>query len=460
MGRSVERCGRSHPFVRGRDGVVNRGGNKLWGRPFLAAQFPSEMRTPSLPAGLTPAIALAFAVVYLVWGSTYVANIIAIESIPPFVLIASRLLVAGTVLFGFAYARKNLVRRRRRGDGAGTWTWPTRRVWRNLALTAFLFLTVGLGAVVWAEQYIESGPTALLVALEPLAVVLVLWGFDRERPRWQAFVGIALGIAGTALLVGEDANFSGEGVAWGIAAIGVAIFAWAVGSVLTARLRLPEDRLSTAAYQMLLAGAFAVPLAGAMGDFAAFEWSAVTARSAWAWGFLVVFGSIIAYSAFLYLLKEVSPEKVATSTYVHPVVALTLGVLIRDEVVTLQTGLACVVLLTGVLFVNATGGGHGAKAETGHVLRRWRGRARPGQSERLAAFLESVVLPDMRAQAGNLDARLIRDPDDGSLLGVESHWADHDAIDRFAGKGWVPKRYDGQEGLVEDEGQEVRHLVI
>ena len=415
------------------------------------------MRTPSLPQGLTPAIALAFAVVYLVWGSTYVANIIAIETIPPFVLIASRLLVAGTVLLGLAYARQNL--RSRSGRHAGAWAWPTRREWRNLAATAFLFLTVGLGAVVWAEQYIESGPTALLVALEPLAVVLVLWGFDRRRPRWQAFVGIALGIAGTALLVGEDANFSGEGVGWGVAAIAVAIFAWAVGSVLTARLRLPEDRLSTAAYQMLLAGAFAVPLALAMGDFAAFEWSAVTARSVWAWGFLVVFGSIVAYSAFLYLLKEVSPEKVATSTYVHPVVALTLGVLIRDEVVTLQTGLACVVLLTGVLFVNATGG-HGAKAEVGHVVRRWRGRARPGQRERLAAFLESVVLPDMRAQAGNLDARLLRDPADGSLLGVESHWTDHAAIDRFAGKGRVPKRYAGQEELVEEEGQEVDHLVI
>ena len=417
------------------------------------------VRTPSLPRSLTPAVALAFAVVYVVWGSTYVANIIAIESIPPFVLIASRLLVAGAVLLCLAGLRQNVLRRRAVDRGEPTlprWTWPTRREWRNLALTAFLFLTVGLGAVVWAEQYIESGPTALLVALEPLAVVFVLWGFDRRRPRWQAFVGIALGIAGTALLVGEDANFSGERVGWGVAAIGVAIFAWAVGSVMTARVRLPADRLATAAFQMLLAGAFAVPLAFAMGDVADFEWAAVTARSAWAWGFLVVFGSIVAYSAFLYLLKEVSPEKVATSTYVHPVVALTLGVLIRDEVVTLQTGLACVVLLTGVLFVNATGG-HGAKAETGHVVRRWRGRARPGQSERLAAFLELVVLPDMRAQDGNLDARLVRDPVDGSLLGVESHWTDHAAIDRFAGKGRVPKRYEGQEGLVEEEGQEVVH---
>lgn len=404
------------------------------------------MRTPSLPRGLTPAIVVAFAIVYVVWGSTYVANIIAIETIPPFVLIASRLLVAGSVLLAFAWLR-------RRRD----WAWPTRREWGNLAVTAFLFLTVGLGAVVWAEQYIDSGPTALLVALEPLAVVLVLWGFDRRRPRWQAFFGIALGIAGTALLVGQDAAFAGEGVWWGVAAIVLAIFAWAVGSVLTSRVALPADRVSTSAFQMLLAGAFAVPLAYVLGDFAAFRWAALTAESAWAWSFLVVFGSIIAYSAFLYLLKEVSPEKVATSTYVHPVVALTLGVLVRGETVTVQTGLACLVLLAGVLFVNATGGSPAAKAEAGHVLRRWRGRARPGQSERLAAFLESVVLPDMRAQDGNLDARLLRDPADGSLLGVESRWSDHGAIDRFAGKGHVPKRYAGQETLIEDEGQVVTH---
>ena len=428
------------------------------------------MRLPlPLPRGLSPAIVAAFAVVYLVWGSTYVANIIAIESIPPFALVASRLLVAGAVLLGLSALRQlsrrsqNPSRRRAaaRAEAAPpVWSWPTRREWRNLAATAFLFLTVGLGAVVWAEQYIASGPTALLVALEPLAVVLVLWGFDRERPRWQAFAGIALGIAGTALLVGEDATFSGEGVGWGVAAILAAIFAWAVGSVLTARVRLPADRLSTAAYQMLIAGALAVPVAWATGDLAALDLGAVTRDSAWAWAYLVVFGSIVAYSAFLYLLKEVSPEKVATATYVHPVVALTLGVLIRGEVVTAQTVLACGVLLAGVLFVNATGGARGAaRGEAGHVLRRWRGRARPGQSERLAAFLEEVVLPDMRAHAGNLDARLVRDPADGSLLGVESRWADDAAVDRFAGRGRVPKRYAGQEELVEEEGQVVVHEV-
>ena len=404
---------------------------------------------------------VAFAIVYLVWGSTYVANIIAIETIEPFVLVVARLCLAGSILLGLAYVRTL----GSKVPEAKQWHWPTRREWRNLALTSFLFLTVGLGAVVWAEQYIESGTTALLVAAEPLLVVLVLWGFDRKRPRWQAFAGIALGILGTVVLVGQDIVIDGEGAWWGIAAIVIGITAWAFGSVLTSRVTLPQNQLQTAGYQMLLAGLMTVPFAWAVGDFAEFEWAAVSVRSWTAFGFLVVFGSIIAYSAFLYLLKNVSPEKVATSTYVHPVVALTLGVLFRDEVVTGQTLVACAILLTGVLFVNGNWGRRKRSAlvqprqsNAGAIKRVWKGRALPGRERELEAFIEEVVLPDMRAAAGNLAAALERVVDSGELV-VQSEWASGGAEEAYvAGDVARPKVYVGEEGLVDAASEVVRRL--
>lgn len=426
-----------------------------------------------LPKNLSPAVVLAFAIVYTVWGSTYFANLVAIETIPAFGLIVARLTVAGAILLLVARLRGGRAVVGKPGaaapDPATHWRWPTRREWRNLTLTAFLFLTVGLGAVVWAEHYIESGTTALLVAAEPLIVVLVLWGFDRRRPRWQAFLGIALGILGTLLLVGQDLVISGTNAWWGVGAILVGITAWAFGSVLTARLALPPNRVLTAGWQMLIAGSLALPLTLAFDSYAGFSLASVSERSWLAYGFLVVFGSIIAYSAFLFLLQRVSPEKVATSTYVHPVVALSLGVWLGDEVVTGQTLVACAVMLTGVLLINGRWGdveeGASAKpvvqprqANAGVVVRRWRGRARAGQEERLAAFLDEVVAPHMRSVDGNLDVRIERgDPAADAPFAVESHWRDEDAVTRYVDGADVarPRYYNGEEGLVEREGQEV-----
>jgi len=385
---------------------------------------------------------VAFAIVYVVWGSTYLANIVAIETIPPFVLIAARLGLAGVVLLGLSRFRE-------------TWTLPTRREWRNMAGTSFLFLTVGLGAVVWAEQYIESGTTALLVAAEPLLVVLVLWMFDRKRPRWQAFAGIALGILGTIVLVGQDIVIEGDGALLGIAAIAIGILAWAFGSVLTSRLKLPSNRMQTAGWQMLIGGALAIPVVLVTGDYTGFNLGDVSVRSAWAFGFLVVFGSIIAYSAFLYLLQHVSPEKVATSTYVHPVVAVTLGVLFRDEVLTGQTVIASVILLAGVFFVNGNWGRRKdsalvqpRQANNSAIVRTWRGQALPGRERELEDFIERVVLPDMRAAKGNLTAEIARANHES--LTITSQWADAEAEQAYvAGDVSRPKAYTGEEDLLD-----------
>lgn len=406
------------------------------------------------------ALFVAFGIVYIVWGSTYLANIIAIETIPPFTLIVARLLVAGLFLLSFA----KISARGKTGDKA--WTWPTRMQWCNLAITSFLFLTIGLGGIVWAEQYIESGTTALLVAAEPLLVVLVLWGYERKRPRWQAFVGVALGIIGTIVLVGQDIVIEGEGAWMGIVAIMVAILAWAFGSVLTSRLSLPQNRVQTAGLQMLIAGALSVPFVLGMGELDGFSIAEISQRSIIAYCFLVVFGSIIAYSAFLYLLQNVSPEKVASSTYVHPVVALSLGVLFRDEIVSNQTMVACGILLAGVLFVNGNWGRRKRsalvqprQANSPAIKRRWIGKAFPGKADDLETFIAEVVIPDMRATKGNLEAVVTRPFGKTSdTVAVESKWADESALGEFTkGEFNKPKFYKGQEGLIDSDAELVEN---
>jgi len=181
----------------------------------------------------------------------------------------------------------------------------------------------------------------------------------------------------------------------------------------------------------------------------------------------VVFGSIISYSAFLYLLQNVSPEKVATSTYVHPVVALSLGVLFRDEIVTSQTMIACAILLTGVLFVNGNWGRRKRSALvqprqglSPAIKRRWIGKALPGKADDLEQFIAEVVLPDMRATAGNIEAVVTRPfGKTSSTVAVESRWADESAIDGFTkGETAKPKFYVGQEDLLDEDGQMLEHL--
>ncbi len=413
----------------------------------------------SLPKGFSPTIVLAFAIIYVVWGTTYFANLVAIETIPTFLLIVTRLSVAGAILLLAAVVRAKLTDKE-----ASKWVWPTPREWRNLGATSVLFLTVGMGAVVWAEHYIESGTTALLVAIEPLVVVLVLWAFDRQRPQWQSFAGIALGIVGTALLVGQDIVISGEGAWWGVAAIMLGVTAWAFGSVLTARLALPQNRLQTSGWQLLIAGTLAWPLSFAFDDLAGFRVSDVSERSLYAYVYLVVFGSIVAYSAFLYLLQRVSPEKVATSTYVHPVVALSIGVWLGAEQVSGQTIVACVVMLTGVLFVNVKWSRRADRtptlprqAHTGMVQRRWRGRALPGREDDLAEFLDAVVVPHMRSAEGNLHVHIERGGDAG--FAVESHWRDREAEAQFVDGDDVgrPRYYKGEDLLIDGDSQEIQH---
>ena len=284
-------------------------------------------------------IIISFFIIYFVWGSTYLANIIVIEVVPPFLMVCSRLLSAGAILLLLVKI-------------LGQWEKPTRQEWKNVVIASLLFLGIGLSGVVWAEQYIDSGVTALIVALEPLIVVLAMWLTSQEIPKRNSVAGVFLGIIGSYILVNQQEVVASWEDWKGILAIFVAITSWAFGAVFISKNKLPKSLLTTAALQMLISGALLLPVIFINGDVQNFDWHTIHSKTIYAWLFLVLFGSVTAYTAFNYLLKKVSPDKVSTSTYIHPIVALFLGWFFRDEIITRPMLLAMMIMLTGVLFIN------------------------------------------------------------------------------------------------------------
>lgn len=284
-------------------------------------------------------IIICFFIIYIVWGSTYLANIIAIESMPPFFLVWTRLMVAGTVLLLLTLA-------------IGKWAMPTKEQWKNLAISSILFLGIGLTGAVWAEQFIDSGITALVISIEPLVVVLLMWLFSRKLPKWSKFIGCFIGMIGMYLLVSQQEVVGGPDDVKGIAAILFSVLCWGIGSVFISKADLPKSMFTVAALQMLISAVLIFFVSCFAGDLVGLNMMSWEPKIYYSWSYLIVFGSILAYSAFNYLLKNVSPEKVATATYVHPIVAVFLGWIIRNEVITVQTLVAMGVMLTGVYFIN------------------------------------------------------------------------------------------------------------
>lgn len=285
-------------------------------------------------------IIAAFFCTYVIWGSTYLANYWAIDTIPVFGMGATRFLTAGVLLYLLSQFF---------GDKAS----PTVKQWRNAAVQGVLFLTVGVGAVVWAQQYIPTSTTALIISFEPLLVMFLMWGWFRNRPPVKAFIGAGISILGMALLINEPTSFSGPGAAKGLLAILFGMSCWAVGIVLGGKLDMGENKFRATGMQMLTGGFLLLIFSFIVNDWAGWSPNQVSAKSFGAWFFLVTFGAIIAFSAFNYLLRTVSPDMASTNTYVNPVVAVLLGVLLNGETVTGVTVLAGGVLLTGVWFINS-----------------------------------------------------------------------------------------------------------
>jgi drug/metabolite transporter (DMT)-like permease len=279
-------------------------------------------------------IAIALGIVYVVWGSTYLAIAVADKTLPPLLMLAVRFGLAGALLYGWSLWRGDVADAR-----------PGRREWTAAAIVGGLLLFVDTGGIAWAEQRVASGLTALLVASVPLFAALLDRTIFGVRLSLGALAGIATGLFGVALLVGPSAHIDPVGAA----VILAAAFAWAAGSAYARVAPLPKAPFLSAAMQMLAAAALLAVAGAAMGEVGRVHPSAMSLGSLGAFGFLVVFGSIVAFTAYGWLLQSgASSVLVSTYAYVNPGVAVLLGWLLAGEAVGGREIAAGLVILASV----------------------------------------------------------------------------------------------------------------
>ena len=294
------------------------------------------------------AVFWAFFAIYVVWGSTYLGIRVMVEAFPPFLAAGSRFLVAGAILYGWA---------RWRGVPA-----PARHLWGPAFLFGSLFFLFGNGGVSWAETRIPSGLTALLAATSPLFTTV----FESARSGWQAppgrvISGVIAGLGGVALLVTPGEIIGGGHVdVLGAAAITVAAMSWAGGSVLSHAVPLHSSPALATGMKMLSGGALLVLTGLLLGEGPRLAASEFTAKAVIAWAYLIVAGSLIGFTAFTYLLRVTTPSKVATSSFVNPLVAVALGWLLLGEPITLRTVVAAGIIIGGVVMIRLREGGVGS----------------------------------------------------------------------------------------------------
>jgi drug/metabolite transporter (DMT)-like permease len=283
-------------------------------------------------------IAAAFAAVYIIWGSTYLAILFAIETLPPFLMAGARFLTAGVILYVFVRLR----------EGAET----GRGHWRVALAVGAMLLLGGNGAVVWAEQHVPSGVAALMVATVPCWMVFLEWGRPGGvRPTGMVFAGLVLGTAGILILVGPDALGSGRVDPVGALVLAAGSLSWATGSIYSRHARTPASPLLFTAMQMLMGGACLVAFGLLVGEAGRVDLDGVSLRSALALLYLILFGSLIGYTAYIWLLRVSTPAKVATYAYVNPLVAVLLGWALAGEALTTRMALAALVIVAGVVMI-------------------------------------------------------------------------------------------------------------
>ena len=283
-------------------------------------------------------VLLAFAIVYVVWGSTYLFIRYAVQTLPPFLLTGTRFLIAGSLLTTWAVLR-----------GAA---WPTRTNWKALTIIGLLLFPCANAVVVWAETRIGSGIAALLVAIEPLWVVVFLTLITRRRPSVGVLAGMLLGFAGLVILVGPSLEPGRQGIdpTAALALVGASC-SWAAGSVYGRTAPLPKDPLLAAGLEMLIGGVGAMLVGIAAGETHRLDFALVSERSIVSLAYLTVFGSIAAFTAYNWLVTVEAPARVATYAYVNPVIAVLLGAIVAGEPLTPRIGFAAVVIVTAVVLV-------------------------------------------------------------------------------------------------------------
>jgi drug/metabolite transporter (DMT)-like permease len=275
-------------------------------------------------------VLLALLTVYLVWGSTYLAIHIALISFPPFLLMGTRFLLAGLLLFGFLKLR-------------GTPN-PTLRQWRDAGMVGILLLGGGMGLTAVAQQYVSSGLTAVFIASAPL--MFSLWaGLFGDWPSAREWIGILAGFSGAALLA-SGGQFSAQPV--GVFALMGAVSCWTLGSVLSQKkLALAPGAMGFAS-EMLVGGAFLFTVSLARGEALV---TPLDIRALLAWGYLVTAGSLVAFSAYMYLLSKVKPALAMSYAYVNPVIAVLLGVWLAGEKIGPRESVAMAIILASVVLL-------------------------------------------------------------------------------------------------------------
>jgi drug/metabolite transporter (DMT)-like permease len=296
------------------------------------ASRPGHGASPALPLVL-----LAFALVYLIWGSTYLAIRFAIETLPPLLMAGVRFLIAGALLYGWG-----------RWRGAPS---PSRAQWRAAMVVGALLLLGGNGAVVVAQQWIPSGLAALVGGTVPLWMVFIDWGWgDRTRPTLRVWVGLGVGFGGVAILAGSPGLGAGgvmELVGGGLVLAGGVT--WALGSIYTRRAPTPMSARLWVGMQMLCGGLLLLVAGVLAGEWGQVDPAGVSMKSTLALVYLIVFGAIVGYSAYIWLLRVSTPARVSTYAYVNPVVALFLGWWLASEPLTPRSLLAATVIIGAVV---------------------------------------------------------------------------------------------------------------
>lgn len=292
------------------------------------------------------ALWLAFFVIYVVWGSTYLAIRYAVQTIPPLLVVGIRQAVAGLAIFVWVYFRGYR---------------PTWREWRASLVLGILYFVIGHGTLHWAETIVPSGLAALLVASEPIWIAIMAALISREeRLTGKTVFGLMLGIAGVALLMREEASLGQPRLILGCVAILIGALSWACGVIYTRNPALPKDPLARAGMAALTGSALLLLGSLFSGEIARTHLASISARSVWALLYLIVFGTIIAFTTYTWLLDHCSPTLVSTHTYANPIIAVLLGWLLAGETLDIRVLFAGLLTLLAVFLISR---GTGKKPE-------------------------------------------------------------------------------------------------
>lgn len=309
----------------------------IGGRPVIVPEprQPGPDRATDNDRAYNIKLALAFAATYLIWGSTYLAIRYAVETIPPLVVAGIRHSIAGTVLLAWAWARGYR---------------PKREHWIAGLVLGALFFLIGHGTLHWAEQHVGSGLAALLIATEPMFIVVLAWSMGQQRISRLSALGLGLGVIGVALLMGAELTMKGSSLL-GLLAVLLGSLSWSAGVVVSPKLKLPSDALGRTAVPTICGAMMLLIAAGSTGEFHTARWASVSLKSLLGLAYLIVFGSIIAFTAYTWLLQRCPPALVATHTYANPVVAVLLGWLLASEPLSLRVVLASFAILGAIVLI-------------------------------------------------------------------------------------------------------------